>query len=45
MDHEVLEVIRLLSGYIIPILLFVAWIVFLHISNYKNKKKLKKGDK
>lgn len=44
MNSEVLEIIRLLSGYFIPILLFVAWIVFLHVSNYKNKKKLKKGD-
>lgn len=44
MNHEVLEIIRLLSGYFIPILLFVAWIVFLHVSNYRNKKKSKKGD-
>ena len=43
MNSEALEIIRLLSGYFIPILLFVAWIVFLHVSNYKNKKKLKKG--
>lgn len=45
MNHEVLEIMRLLSGYIIPILLFFVWIVFLHVSNYKNKKKLNKEKK
>lgn len=45
MSYEVLEIIRLLSGYFIPILLFVGWIVFLHVSNYKNKKKLNKEKK
>lgn len=44
MSNDVLEVIRLLSGYFIPILLFVGWVAYLHVSNYKNKKRLKKGD-
>lgn len=44
MNHEVLEIIRLLSGYFVPVLLFTLWVAYLHISNYKNKKKLKKGD-
>lgn len=44
MNHEVLEVMRLLSGYFIPILLFVVWIIYMHISNYISRKKLKKGD-
>jgi preprotein translocase subunit YajC len=45
MNSEILEVIRLLSGYFIPILMFVGWIVFFHFSNYKNKKKVNKEKK
>ncbi len=44
MSKEALEIIRLLSGYFIPILMFVGWVVFFHVSNYKNKRNLKKGD-
>ncbi|QCG66050.1 hypothetical protein [Pseudomonas veronii] len=43
MNYEVLEVIRLLSGYFIPIMLFFAWIMYMHISNYISRKKTKEG--